>query len=241
MDQTPPTRDLAVATRDLALLLVSQAMEAQGSLVVPRVCVVEGPDVGADLPLHDEGRAYVLGRGEECELPLADADASRTHVRLVRRGQTILVRDLGSKNGAFLGESRLLRERDVAWKHTLFLRLGQTVLALEEPAAVALGELENAEDEPMAAGDTPPQPEPLVGPPTPTATQPEPSPAEPALPASDATAAPIAEEGGASKSTDSAPAAMRRGAWSATDIAVVIAALAVIGLSIAGLVWLLRS
>ena len=64
IDQTPAPRELAMATRALALMLVSQAMEAQGDDVVPQVRVVEGADEGAVLPLVEEGRAYVVGRDD---------------------------------------------------------------------------------------------------------------------------------------------------------------------------------
>src|SRR5208283_1245985 len=84
IDQGPVTRDVAAATRDLALALVSQAMAARGEDLTVRICVVEGNDQGAALALALERRAYVLGRGPECDLPLSDADASRAHARIER-------------------------------------------------------------------------------------------------------------------------------------------------------------
>ena len=242
IDQTPPTRDLAIATRELALMLVSQAMNALGDDVVPKARVVEGPDAGAVLALADEGRAYVVGRGETCDLPLADADASREHVQITRRGQTVLVRDLGSKNGALLGESRLSRDRDAPWKSALMLRLGRTVLALEEPVALALGSLEDAADEPMAPDDAPAEPPPMSAP---AASAPSATAEEARAPSSEApssvagAAAPIAEVA-IDKSRHARTVRKKKSAWSATDLAVMVAAALVIALSIAGLVWLLR-
>jgi pSer/pThr/pTyr-binding forkhead associated (FHA) protein len=244
LDQTPPTRELAMATRDLALYLVSQAMQALGDDVVPKVRVVEGPDVGAELALAEEGRAYVVGRGESCDLPLADPDASREHVLVVRRGQTVLLRDLGSKNGALLGEGRLPRERDVPWRGTVMVRVARTVLALDEPVATALGTLEDATDEAMKDGDAPEAP-PALG-----ARRPEqqtdegpPAASEGSPPGIAADAAPIADVDAASRKAAQNATTVRskRASWSTTDLAVVGAALAVIALSIAGLVWLLRS
>jgi pSer/pThr/pTyr-binding forkhead associated (FHA) protein len=231
IDQTPPTRDLAAATRELALMLVSQAMEALGNDVVPKVRVVEGPDVGATFALAEEGRAYVVGRGDTCDLPLGDADASREHVQIVRRGQTVLVRDLGSKNGALLGEARLARDRDVPWKNTTMIRVAHTVLALEEPVALALGALEDAADEPIAEGDVPPEPAPAPE----AKTAPEP-PAS-AAPASVGGGGPIAPP---PEEDQPPPPRKKKGGWSPTDAAVVFAALTVIALSVAGLVWLLK-
>ena len=242
IDQTPPTRDLAVATRELALMLVAQAMEEQGDDVVPKVCVVEGPDAGAVLPLLEEGRAYIVGRDDACDLPLADADASREHVQLVRRGPAVLVRDPGSKNGALLGESRLARDRDVAWRSAHMMRVGRTVLALEEPVAQALGALEGAADEPMVEGDVPPEPAPVsIARPETAATEAAPPPSSAPASAGITSAAPIAQVSPPATGATTSSSSSSRGGWSATDFAVVLAATFVIALSIAGLVWLLKT
>jgi pSer/pThr/pTyr-binding forkhead associated (FHA) protein len=222
IDQTPATRDLAASTRDLALALVSQAMRAQGQPAEIKVHVVHGRDAGTVLRLDDEGRVYVVGRDASCDLPLADTDVSREHVNIVRRGVTVLVRDLGSKNGARLADARLPPERDVPWRSGASLQVGGTVMALEEPAATALAELEAAEDEPMTSEDIPPQPERSSSPPRErSGGEPRSSPNEPAP-------------------APSAPAP-REARWNQTDAAVVIVALALLGLSVAGLFWLLHT
>lgn len=228
IDQTPPTRDLAIATRDLALALVSQAMRALGDDAVTKVRVVEGADTGAALSLDEEGRAYVVGRDERCDLPLADADASREHAQIVRRASTVLVRDMGSKNGVTVGQARIPSDRDTVWRSGTVMRLGKTALVLDEPAATALAELEDAEDEPMGSEDVPPMPSPSTKIPA-------------AAPPNTTTGgAPIADLANALSPPVPAPRRPARHRWSATDLAVVAAALAVMGLSIAGLVWLLR-
>jgi pSer/pThr/pTyr-binding forkhead associated (FHA) protein len=222
IDQTPATRDLAFATRDLALALVSQAMRALGEEASAAVRVVEGRDVGAVLVLRDEGRAYLIGRDGPSDLPLADVDVSRTHVQVVRRGGTVLVRDLGSKNGVRLGDVRIPAGRDVPWRPATLLRIGNTALDLSEPAATALAELEAADDEAIEPSDVPAAPASSDSPPNPTE------------PAADAAAQ------GARSPSKAPPQRSRVSVLSATDLAVVAAALAVLALSIAGLVWLLR-
>jgi pSer/pThr/pTyr-binding forkhead associated (FHA) protein len=221
MDQTPATRDLPAATRDLAFKLVEDAMRALGDDVSTRVRVVEGPDRGRSLALVDEARAYLAGRSEDCDLPLEDMGASREHVQIVRRAATVLVRDLGSKNGVQLGESRVPTDRDIVWRAPAMLRIGQAVLALEEPVAIALAELEAAPDEALPPEARPPSfPVPLQTPQeTPTAAAPL---ATPPLPSS------------------SVRSPSRRSTWSGADAAVVIAAASIIALSAAGLYWLLR-
>ena len=134
-------------------------MRALGEQPETKLQVTGGPDAGAALTLEDEGRVYVIGREASCDLALADTDVSRAHVNVVRRGSTVLLRDLGSKNGARLGDARLPPDRDVPWRSGLTLLIGATTMVLEEPAAVALAELEAAEDEPMGPDDAPPLPE----------------------------------------------------------------------------------
>ncbi len=231
IDQTPPTRDLAAATRDLALALVGQAMRALGDDTTPSVRVVEGRDAGATLAFEEEGRLYIAGRDETCDLPLDDTDASREHVRFVRRGSTVLVRDAGSKNGAFLGDARISPDRDTAWRPALMLRIGRTVLALDEPVALALSDIEQGGDEAVAEEDLPPAP--------PNAS---PLPLVEEAPRSEGrrgAAAPMAQIDGAA--SRAAPRRKKKSGWSGTDLAVVAAALAVIALSVAGLIWLLRT
>jgi hypothetical protein len=244
--QKAPTPDLGLATRDLAFALVQRAMDAVGDDTVAKVRVAEGPDIGEELLLTEEGRAYVLGRAETCDLPLADPDASREHAVVARRGGQILLRDLGSRNGVYLGESKLAPERDVVWRAPTMARIGITVLALDEPVSTALAELEAAADEAMREEDIPPAPE----------ATPPPAPAAPAdagagatgrsgppssssrAPLSVAGAAPIAEIAADTSEMTRVPRAKR--GWTMTDLLVVTLALGVIAASLAGLVWVLR-
>lgn len=233
--QKPATPDLGLATRDLALALVRDAMAAVGDDTVAKVIVVEGPDAGATLRLVDEGRAYVLGRAEHCDLPLADGDASREHAIVTRRGSQILLRDMGSHNGVFLGETALAPDRDVIWRSSTMARIGRSVLAVEEPVSIALAELEAAADEKLPEEGAPP-------PPAPSVVEPAPSPASEEPPASrlsQAGAAPIAEVARDEAALPLAPKRKGR-AWTMTDVLVVTIALCVIGASVAGLVWVLR-
>jgi pSer/pThr/pTyr-binding forkhead associated (FHA) protein len=230
IDQTPATLDLPVATRDLAFKLVADAMRALGDDVSPRVRVVEGPDRGRVLVLVEEGRAYVAGRGEECEFTLDDVDASRRHAQIVRRTGSVLVRDLGSKNGVWLGESSLPHERDVVWRGPTMLRIGQNVMAIEEPVAEVLAELESAPDEALPGdGAPPPPPAVAAAPSAPLGTE---------DPAARGAGGPLVQRVASGHRTP-VPRSGRR-SWSGADLAVVVAAVSITALSAAGLYWLLR-
>lgn len=242
-----PTADLGVATRDLAFALVQRAMDAVGDDTTAKLRIAEGPDLGAELRLAEEGRVYVLGRAENCDLPLADPDASREHAQIVRRGAQVLIRDLDSRNGVWLGEQKLTPGKDVVWKPPTMARIGVSVIALDEPVGAALAELEAAEDEALREEDVPAAPT-ATPPPAPAAAEIPPSApnsasvAGEAAPASQAMAAPIASLGDPSPLEDGEGKAGKRAkrGWTATDFLVMTIAVGVIGASIAGLVWVLR-
>jgi pSer/pThr/pTyr-binding forkhead associated (FHA) protein len=237
IDHAILTRDVAVATRDIALALVARALEAGGGDGVAKVKVVEGPDQGAELRLTDEGTGYLVGRGAHCDLPLADPDVSREHVRVERRGGTFWVRDAGTKNGTWIGESAAPAEQSTPWRPPQMVRVGRTVLALWEPISAALATIEGAPDEKLdeasAAAAAPPSSE----------AAPRAETQEQATPGGSAGAQSVATtkaSGAASRPPEAPPRARRGAGWSATDAIVMGAALCVLALSLAGLVWLLR-
>ncbi len=55
-------------------------------------------------------RSVVIGRSRECDLRVADGNASRRHAEVVQEGATYLVVDLGSTNGTELNGRRITRE-----------------------------------------------------------------------------------------------------------------------------------
>jgi len=226
IDQSPTTRDLAMATRDLALAFVARAMQARGVDRTSAVRVVEGQDQGATLALEEEGRGYIIGRGPHCEMPLADADASREHIRVLRTGSAVLIQDLGAKNGTWLGGGRLSSDQRVAWRSTQMLKVGGTVLALVEPVADALAELEAADDEPLGPQDANPAPD-LAA-------------AQAALSSRTGLGTLGAEAASSLPEARGKMRGRRRGMWSVLDLLVMGAALGVLALSLAGIYWLLR-
>jgi pSer/pThr/pTyr-binding forkhead associated (FHA) protein len=233
----PATPDLGLATKDLAMALVRDALERAGDDTRPKITVVEGPDIGAEMLLEEEGRAYILGRAEALDLPLADADASREHAQVVRRRGVVLLRDLGSRNGTFLGDNKIPAERDVPWRAPTMVRVGATVLSLDEPVATALAELEALPDDalpPMRS--VPPPPKSLSS----LATQEPEAPPSEVRDAGVGGAAPMVAVPPPAQPSAGAAAAAKKKGWNSFDVFVVLAAIAIIGGSLAGLAWLLR-
>lgn len=222
VEQLPATRDLAAATLDMARAMVADALGVYGDDATLQVRVVESPaGDDASIALTQEGRAYVVGRAADCDLPLADPDASRQHVEITRKGTTAYVRDLGGKNGSWLGEQRIPADAPVPWKGSQVVQVGRTVLSLREPVSEALARIESAPDEAVAE-EAPPPPPPVEAPPA----------VEPAAPAS--SSAPVAV-------VPSAPPPKRRGrSWGSVEFLTMAAAFAILALSLAGIVWLLK-
>ena len=82
-------------------------------------------------------RPGVLGRGASCATTIDDPTVSRAHARVRVEAGRVLVEDLGSRNGSWLGGARLAGPREMAPGEEL--RAGRTVLALGiVPPAVAI-------------------------------------------------------------------------------------------------------
>jgi pSer/pThr/pTyr-binding forkhead associated (FHA) protein len=72
-----------------------------------RVEVVGGPMDG--LRQRVNGDRLEIGRGTDNDLCLTlDAGVSGRHARIVREGRSFWLEDLGSRNGTYLGEERLV-------------------------------------------------------------------------------------------------------------------------------------
>jgi two-component system response regulator HydG len=102
--------------------------QATSVVVAPtsfEVVVVEGRDVGARAPLDAASGKLLVGTGPVCELRLTDPTVWRRHASIELTEIGILVSDLGSTNGSFLGDGRVV----VAYLTPgVRLRLGSTTI-----------------------------------------------------------------------------------------------------------------
>lgn len=100
--------------------------ERRGPRLPTQLVVTEGQLAGTSLPL---GRSGVLvGRAPECTLVLDDEFASGRHARIFPRPEGWFVEDLGSRNGTFLGGSRVTGAVPVTVGSVL--RIGRTTIEL---------------------------------------------------------------------------------------------------------------
>lgn len=64
-------------------------------------------------PVRDillSGEDFLIGRGDDCDLPLYDPGVSRHHCLIRMRGHDATVSDLGSSNGTFVNGHRLVSQ-----------------------------------------------------------------------------------------------------------------------------------
>jgi pSer/pThr/pTyr-binding forkhead associated (FHA) protein len=223
IESVPPTDDVQLATREIALSLVSAALAAQGEAAAVKLLVQAGPDQGKELVLAELGRAYTIGRGPSLDLSLIDPDASRRHVEVGRRGATLWIKDLGSKNGARLDNKPLTANKETVWPRGKLVSLGATELAYDDPVAEALVEIEASGDEKMRDQDA-------VDPPAEVAPPPSPVPGAPS--SSDAPIARVPQKNQAPR--------LRDGGFRTADLVIALLALVVLGVSVIGIVWLSR-
>jgi pSer/pThr/pTyr-binding forkhead associated (FHA) protein len=194
-----------------------------------RLVIVNGAQAGQELVIPPPPARLRIGRSETCDLVLRDADASREHVELVVDLDGVVARDLGSKNGVWVGERRVsekrLADRDE-------LRVGATVLVYDDPCEAAVRAAEQGDDEPIA------EPEAFADAPVPAAPADDPDAptGEPDAPAGEPDAPAGASEGARAMAAP-APGSGTRG----LELLVYVLAAIVFVASIAGLWYLVRA
>src|SRR5262249_53763752 len=123
-----------VPTVEAARAVAAEVQRAEAVLAGPRIVVLRGPDQGKYLRLLP-GRRYVVGRGSDADLVLQDGLASRKHVDVeLRDREAVLVRDLGSQNGARLAGQVIAPHAAMAWPLDAELAFGGNVFRFEHPA-----------------------------------------------------------------------------------------------------------
>jgi two-component system, NtrC family, response regulator AtoC len=87
-------------------------------------------------PLHDGGE-LVFGREPECTVSLSDGLVSRRHATLRLRGGALELTDLGSRNGSIVDSDRVPANAPVLVRPTSVIRIGASVIVLEEMRATS--------------------------------------------------------------------------------------------------------
>jgi hypothetical protein len=70
----------------------------------------------------------VLGRDPTVDISLSDPGASRKHAKLFRRGDRVLIADLGSSNGTFINDLKLAPGVEQELHKEDMVKIGNTIL-----------------------------------------------------------------------------------------------------------------
>lgn len=207
-----------------------------------RITFLHGPEVGQTIALPEAPARVIIGRSDDAEVRLSDADASREHAELQITFDGVIVVDLGSKNGFSVNGERTAQKR-LADRDEI--TIGSTVLAFEtdlEPSWKALEHLPEVRlPDPPPPSEAPP-PSPSVSAPA-VSLEASPEGSEGVLRdavASEDEASAVSTESPtkAPESEPAAPSAMSR--VPTVEWVVYALALLVFAVSAAGLAWLLH-
>ncbi len=141
-----------------------------------RLVVTAGGLKGQTFPL--EGQEVVLGRASTCDITLPEPEISRRHARLVFQAGGYAVEDLGSTNGTFVNEQRVVGPHPLRPGDRI--RLGPKTVLVYEP--VVLDPDATVAVAPVSGTATPPPPPQPAAPPPPAPAAPQPITAPPAPP-----------------------------------------------------------
>lgn len=87
--------------------------------------VVEGPLTGSSIEVSED---MTMGRSPECTFVVGDDYASGMHARVFKRGSEWFVEDLDSRNGTFVGGTRIDQPEQIAVGTDI--RIGRTTVRL---------------------------------------------------------------------------------------------------------------
>lgn len=113
-DLVVPLELAAIASREPERTSTLETLVALPIERRPFVVAMSGPREGALFALPPGG-SLVIGRSEACEITLQDEGISRMHARITSvTGGRFVLEDLGSRNGTFVGNSRVTKRMLVA-------------------------------------------------------------------------------------------------------------------------------
>jgi hypothetical protein len=121
----------------------------EGRDEIPLLIVPDGDLQGSRWPLAKD--KFLIGRGEECDLVVAERQVSRHHARITRTASGYFLEDLDSKNGTHLNGAAIekptqLQDGDdiqiaLALKLTFIGSEATLPLSMEEASQLGLGRL----------------------------------------------------------------------------------------------------
>lgn len=101
-------------------------------MAAPTLIFMHGPIAGRRVELNSD--ELTVGRAAQNDLTLEDPLVSRLHAIFMRRGDVILLEDLGSHNGSYVNNERLHQIRQLHHGDTIVL--GSSRAMYEDPSLI---------------------------------------------------------------------------------------------------------
>lgn len=101
-------------------------------MAAPVLIFIHGPIAGRRVELKTE--ELTVGRSDQNDLVLDDKLVSRLHAIFMRRGDVILLEDLGSHNGTYVNDERLHSLRQLHHGDTVVI--GTSRVLFEDPSVI---------------------------------------------------------------------------------------------------------
>ncbi len=101
-------------------------------MAAPTLIFVHGPIAGRRVEINSE--EMTVGRSQQNDLVLDDPLVSRLHGIFMRRGDVVLVEDLGSHNGTYVNNERLHQIRQLHHGDTIVV--GSSRAMYEDPSLI---------------------------------------------------------------------------------------------------------
>ncbi|CAN5649819.1 hypothetical protein BH23PLA1_BH23PLA1_01270 [soil metagenome] len=94
-----------------------------------KLVVVEGVRLGSVVPVLNE--RFLIGRDSGCQLRPKSPTISHQHCALTRRGDHVVVQDLGSTNGTLVNDHRLVKGEEIRVHDGDRLQVGQLIFIIQ--------------------------------------------------------------------------------------------------------------
>jgi pSer/pThr/pTyr-binding forkhead associated (FHA) protein len=138
-----PTYESEERTSFLAQQVVADMLGSlSGHETSPYLRVLNGVLEGERIVLDGTSPYIILGRSDDCDVPLDDANVSRRHCRVSIDYSGIWAEDLGSKNGILV--NGVVADGKVRLKDRCERAVGGVRMMFVDPAAAVLGDLDES-------------------------------------------------------------------------------------------------
>jgi hypothetical protein len=95
---------------------------------MPQIFIMNGPEKGRSIPF--EADTAVLGRAPDNDIQVNDQSVSRRHLRIDKRGDLYFITDIQSKNGTYIGGTRIEPETEYEVKQGVPIAVGKVFMSI---------------------------------------------------------------------------------------------------------------